>query len=65
MATRTKIQKVDRATNQSYYAIIPVPLAQAFEIEKGEEFEWTIEDRNTLILKRVNLQKSRTKTGKN
>jgi len=62
---QTKIQRVDRPTNQSFYAIIPVPLAQAFQIEKGEEFEWVIEDRNVLILKRVKPMKSRTKTGKN
>lgn len=60
----TKIQRVDRPTNQSFYAIIPSPLAQAFEIDKGEEFEWVIEDRNTLVLKRVKSRKPRTKTGK-
>lgn len=60
----TKIQRVDRPTNQSFYAIIPSPLAQAFEIDKGEEFEWVIEDRNTLVLKRAKPKKSRTKTGK-
>ena len=65
MGYQTKIQRVDRPTNQSFYAIIPVPLAQAFQIEKGEEFEWVIEDRNVLILKRVKPMKSRTKTGKN
>lgn len=62
---QTKIQRVDRPTNQSFYAIIPVPLAQAFGIEKGEEFEWIIEDRNVLVLKRIKLQKSRIKSGKN
>lgn len=65
MATKTKIQRVDRPTNQSFYAIIPAPLAQAFEIDKGEEFEWTIEDKNTLILTRANPKKFRKKTGKN
>lgn len=64
MGYPTKIQRVDRPTNQSFYAIIPVPLAQAFHIEKGEEFEWIIEDRNVLVLKRIKPQKSRTKTGK-
>lgn len=61
MGYLTKIQRVDRPTNQSYYAIIPSPLAQAFGIEKGEEFEWVIESRNVLILKRVKIQKRRTK----
>ena len=61
----TKIQRVDRPTNQSFYAIIPAPLAQAFGIDKGEEFEWIIEDRNILVLKRIKPKKSRVKTGKN
>jgi hypothetical protein len=39
----TKIQRVDRPTNQSFYAIIPSALAQAFDLDKGEEFEWIIE----------------------
>lgn len=65
MATKTKIQRIDRQTTQSYYVIIPVPLAQAFEIDKGEEFEWTIEDKNTLVLTRSNLKKPRRKTRKN
>lgn len=57
----TKIQRVDRATTQSFYAIIPTPLGQSFKIEKGERFEWIIEDRNTLILKRVEKEKTRLK----
>ena len=53
----TKIQRVDRPTNQSYYAIIPSALAQAFELDKGEEFEWIIEDKNLLLLRRVEPKK--------
>jgi hypothetical protein len=33
---------------------MPVAIAEALKREKGEEFEWTIEDKNTLVLKRVN-----------
>lgn len=57
----TKIQRVDRATTQSFYAIIPTPLGQSFKVEKGESFEWIIEDRNTLILRRVEKAKTRLK----
>jgi antitoxin component of MazEF toxin-antitoxin module len=53
----TKIQRVDRPTNQSFYVILPSALAQAFELDKGEEFEWIIEDKNLLLLKRVNPKK--------
>jgi hypothetical protein len=52
MGFKTKIQRVDRPTNQSFYAIIPTALAQSFELDKAEEFEWIVEDKNTLIFKR-------------
>lgn len=48
-----KLQKVERPTNRSYYLNLPVPVAEAIEAEKGECFEWLIEDKNTLILRRV------------
>lgn len=53
----TKIQRVDRPTNQSFYVIIPAALAQSFELDKGEEFEWIVEDKNLLLLKRVDPKK--------
>ncbi len=49
-----KIQKVDRPTNRSFYVSLPAALADALGIEKGEEFEWIIEDKNTITLKRIN-----------
>lgn len=52
MGYPVKIQKVDRPTNRSYYLNFPVALAEAIGLEKGEDFEWWIEDKNTLILKR-------------
>ncbi len=60
MAFKTKIQRVDRPTNQSFYVILPSPLAQAFELDKGEEFEWIIEDKNILLLRRSNPKKKIT-----
>jgi len=61
----TKIQKVERPTNQTFYANIPTALAQAIGLEKGEEFEWIIEDKNLLLLKRVKpLKKYVVKNGK-
>lgn len=47
-----KVQKVDRPTNRSYYLNLPVVLAEALELAKGEEWEWLVEDKNTLILSR-------------
>lgn len=59
MGYRTKIQKVERPTNQSFYVNLPSAVAQALNIEKGEEFDWLIEDKNTLVLSRVKPQKQR------
>ncbi len=49
----TKIQKVERPTNQSFYVNLPSAVAQAMNIEKGEKFEWIIENKNLLLLQRV------------
>ena len=48
----TKIQHVQRPTNQSFYVNLPSPIAQALQINKGDEWEWIIEDKNVLILRR-------------
>ena len=38
-------------------------MAQAMKIEKGEEFEWEIENKNVLVLKRVkNLPPAKLKS---
>jgi hypothetical protein len=54
-----KIQKVDRPTNRSYYLNLPVVLAETMELNKGEEWEWFIEDKNTLVLVRKNKKSFR------
>lgn len=62
----TKIQKVERPTNQSFYVNLPSALAQALNIQKGESFEWIIENKNLLLLKRVEpLGVSKLKLRKN
>ncbi|HXT12735.1 MAG TPA: hypothetical protein VN873_14330 [Candidatus Angelobacter sp.] len=47
-----KVQKVERPTNRSYYLNFPVALAEAIGLTKGEEWEWSLEDKNTLVLTR-------------
>ncbi len=49
----SKIQHVQRPTNQSFYITLPSALAQAMEIKKGEFIEWIIENKNLLLIKRV------------
>lgn len=53
MGYRVKMQKVERPTNRSFYLNFPLVLAEAMGVEKGEEFEWVVEDRNTLVLHRI------------
>ena len=59
MGYLVKIQKVDRPTNRSFYVNLPVVMAEALSIEKGEEFDWTVEDKNTLVLSRRKPQQLR------
>lgn len=59
MGYKIKLQKVERPTNRSYYLNFPVALAEAMNAEKGEEFEWFIEDQNTLVLQRVKKRSPR------
>jgi antitoxin component of MazEF toxin-antitoxin module len=54
------VQKVERPTNRSFYLNFPVVLAEALELTKGEEWEWSVEDKNTLVLTRK-IKKARRK----
>lgn len=48
-----KIQRVDRGQTRSFYLNFPAVLADAMEVEKGESFEWLLEDKNTVWLRRT------------
>lgn len=52
MGCKVKVQKVVRPTNKSFSVSFPTTLADAIDLQKGEEMEWFIEDRNTFVLKR-------------
>jgi antitoxin component of MazEF toxin-antitoxin module len=58
MGHQIKIQRVERGTTKSYYVNFPAALAEAAQIEKGEELEWLLEDRNTFLLRRMKPKKS-------
>jgi len=58
MGYKVKIQKVQRPTNQSFYLSFPSALAQLLDIQKGEQFEWKVENKNLILLQRVNEKKS-------
>lgn len=57
MGYKVKIQKVERPTNNSFYINLPLAIAESVNIEKGELFEWFVEDRNTFVLKRIKKAK--------
>jgi bifunctional DNA-binding transcriptional regulator/antitoxin component of YhaV-PrlF toxin-antitoxin module len=54
MGYLSKLQVIQRAgQNRQYYLICPAPLAAALELEKGEVLEWTLKDRHTFEIRRV------------
>lgn len=53
MGHMVKIQRVDRGKTRSFYLNFPAALADAIEVQKGEEFEWVLEDKNTVWLRRT------------
>lgn len=58
MGYKVRIQRVDRPTNRSFYLNFPSPIADSVNMQKGEELEWLVEDRNTFIIKRLKPHKS-------
>ena len=64
MAYQTKLQVIQRGgQNRQYYLICPAPLAAALEMEKGEELEWVIKDRNTFEIRRVSASVRAKRSG--
>jgi len=58
MGYDVKIQRVDRGATKSFYINFPAAIAEAVNIAKGEEWIWSIEDRNTFLLRRKKPIKS-------
>ena len=54
MGYKVKLQKVNRPTNNTFFVTVPVVLVETMELMKGEKFEWFLEDKNTLVLRRKN-----------
>ena len=53
MAYLSKVQVIERANHtRQFYLICPSPLAEALELKKGEDIEWVVEDKATLVIKR-------------
>ena len=49
-----KVQAIrSKGRTDRFYAFIPLPLAAAIGLEAGEEFQWSLTDRNTLAVQRL------------
>lgn len=53
MGYKTTIQVIKRKKTEQWYVNFPAHVAQVMEFGKGEEFEWTLVDKNTLKLRRL------------
>jgi hypothetical protein len=51
-----KVQAIrSQGRTDRFYVFIPLPLAAAIGLQAGEEFQWSLADRNTLAVRRINL----------
>jgi hypothetical protein len=53
MGYPTKVQLIERKDSQQFYINFPASIAQAMDFAKGEVVEWTIADKQHLILSRT------------
>ena len=53
MGYPTKVQLIERKDSQQFYINFPAPIAQAMDFTKGEVVEWTIVDKQHLIVSRT------------
>jgi len=53
MGYKTKIQLIKRKESEQWYVNFPTQVAQLMEFKKGESFEWTLIDKNSLKLRRL------------
>ena len=49
-----KVQAIrSKGRTDRFYVFIPLPLAAAIGLEAGEQFQWSLADRNTLAVQRL------------
>jgi antitoxin component of MazEF toxin-antitoxin module len=53
MGYPTKVQVIQRKASQQWYVNFPAALARAMEFNKGQTVEWTVQSKDTLLLRRV------------
>jgi len=52
MGHPTKVQLIQRQASQQWYIAVPAALARSLGLQKGETIEWSVQDRNNLLLHR-------------
>jgi len=58
MGYPTKVQLIQRKASRQWYVNFPAALASAMEFDKGEVVEWTLQDKDTLTLRRTRPQQA-------
>ena len=58
MGYPTKVQLIKRKSSEQWYINFPSAIAQAMDFERGEMVEWIIEDKEQLVLRRLNAPPS-------
>jgi antitoxin component of MazEF toxin-antitoxin module len=53
MGYPTKVQLIQRQASQQWYVAVPAALARALDLSKGEVIEWNVQDKHTLVLRRM------------
>jgi hypothetical protein len=64
MGYRTKVQSIKRKNSEQFYIGFPMQAARMLDLSAGEQVEWTIEDRETLVLQRKDVPPSPRKKKK-
>ena len=60
-----KVQAIrSKGRTDRFYVFIPLPLAAAIGLEPGEEFQWSLTDRNHLAVSRLVKPKVEKRTAK-
>lgn len=60
----TKVQLIQRQTSEQWYINFPSAVAQMMDFRKGEVVQWSIHDRQTLVLQRPEAPPSALKKTK-
>lgn len=62
MGYQSKVQVIERSNKtRQFYLICPAPLAEALEMQKGEEIEWVVQDKRTLLIRRLEAGSRRSR----